>query len=54
MNLGNERKLEIERGSKRLHSLQNSLCKRLWSCHKTAAVAVAVAAAAAAVAVIPD
>jgi len=32
MNSGNEKKLENERGSKRSHSLENSLCKRLWTC----------------------
>jgi hypothetical protein len=27
--------LEIERGSTRSHSMENSLWKRLWTCHKT-------------------
>jgi ABC-type tungstate transport system permease subunit len=33
--LENERVLEIERGSSRTHSMENSLWKRLWTCHKT-------------------
>jgi uncharacterized membrane protein YgaE (UPF0421/DUF939 family) len=27
--------LEIERGSTRSHSMENWLCKRLWTCRKT-------------------
>jgi hypothetical protein len=27
--------LEIERGSTRPHCVENSLAKRLWTCHKT-------------------
>jgi hypothetical protein len=30
----NERILEIERGSSRSHSVENSLWKRLWTCRK--------------------
>ena len=35
MNLGNEKKLEIERESKRSLSLENSVWKRVWTCRKT-------------------
>jgi len=31
---GKNRIQEIERGSTRLHSVENSLWKRLWTCHK--------------------
>jgi hypothetical protein len=34
MALGNEEILEIERGSTRLHFVENLLWKRLWTCHK--------------------
>jgi hypothetical protein len=30
-----DRILEIERESTRPHSVENSLWKRLWTCHKT-------------------
>ena len=30
---GNERILEIERGSNRSHCVENSVWKRLWTCH---------------------
>jgi hypothetical protein len=38
----NRRILEIERGSTSLHSLENSLWKRLWTCHKIDCVMVVV------------
>jgi hypothetical protein len=31
----NERIMVIERGSTRSYSVENSLCKRLWTCRKT-------------------
>ena len=34
MTLGNKRILEIERGSIRLPSAENSLCKQLWTRRK--------------------
>ena len=34
--------LEIERGSTRLHTVENSLWKRLWTCHNTEYVIVCV------------
>ena len=35
MPYGNERILEIEKGSTRSHFLGNSLSKRVWTCGKT-------------------
>jgi hypothetical protein len=35
MTLGKETILECERGSTRSPSLENSLCKGLWTCRKT-------------------
>ena len=44
MPYGNERKLEVERGSTRSHFLGNSLSKRVWTCGKTDCVMVIVVA----------
>jgi hypothetical protein len=32
---GKNRVLEIERGNTRSHSVEKSLCKKLWTCRKT-------------------
>jgi hypothetical protein len=33
--LKENRRLELEKGSMRWHSVENSLWKRLWTCHVT-------------------